>query len=54
MQQYWPKLHRTIDEVFGTVLSENELKMVEVIRQITKGSDPQLTHELERKIRTAF
>jgi len=54
MQQYWPEMNRAVSEIFGAILNKNEVKMIDLIRQITKGSEPELTHDLERKLRVAF
>ena len=54
VQQYWPDLGKAIAEIFGTVLTRNETKMIETIREVTKGSDPDLTRDLERKLKAAF
>ena len=54
IQQYWPEMGKAIAEIFGTILTKNETKMIELIRHVTKGSDPDLTHDLERKLKAAF
>lgn len=54
MQQYWPNINRAVSEIFGTILNKNEVKMINLIRQITNGSDRELTHDLERKLKVAF
>ena len=54
VQQYWPDMGKAIAEIFGTVLTKNETKMIELIRRLTKGSDPELTHRAKRKLKAAF
>jgi transcriptional regulator with XRE-family HTH domain len=54
LQQYWPNEHKMIAEIFGTVLTRNEAKIINHIRTITKGSDPDLSRDLESKLRAAF
>jgi hypothetical protein len=54
LQQYWPKSAEAIAHVFGSILTRNEVKMLEVIRSATSNSDPEVTPELECKIRTVF
>lgn len=54
VQQYWPDMGKAIAEIFGTVLTRNETKMIELIRETTKGSDPELSRDLERKLKAAF
>ena len=54
IQQYWPDMGKVIAEIFGTVLTKNETKMIELIRTLTKGSDPELTHRAKRKLKAAF
>jgi transcriptional regulator with XRE-family HTH domain len=54
IQQYWPDLGKTVGEIFGTVLTRNETKMVELIRHTTKCTDPILTDDLECKLKAAF
>lgn len=54
IQQYWPEMGQAIAEIFGTILTRNETKMIELIRRLTKGSDPELTHRVKRKLKAAF
>ena len=54
LRQYWPVVCKAIDEIFGTVLTKNEIKMIEIIRHVTKGTDPNLTYDLECKLKAAF
>lgn len=54
IQQYWPEMGQAIAEIFGTILTRNETKMIELIRSLTKGSDPELTHRVKRKLKAAF
>ena len=53
MQQYWPELGSAIAEVFGTVLTKNETKLIEVVRQAAEGTDPDVDREFERDLKTA-
>jgi transcriptional regulator with XRE-family HTH domain len=55
IQQYWKGDNlKAIAEVFGTIVSKNEVKILEVIRDVTKNADPRLTPDLERKLRAAL
>jgi len=54
IQQYWPEMGQAIAEIFGTILTRNETKMIELIRRLTKGSDPELTHRGKLKLKAAF
>jgi transcriptional regulator with XRE-family HTH domain len=54
IQQYWPDMHKAVAQIFGTVLTRNETKMIDVIRRATKGTDPEVTDNLERKLKVAF
>jgi transcriptional regulator with XRE-family HTH domain len=54
IQQYWPELLKSVAEIFGTVLTKNEVEIIKHIRAVTKGSDPDLTTDLERKLKAAF
>lgn len=54
VQQYWPDMHKAIADIFGTVLTKNETRTIELIRRSTKGSDPDLTHDLKRKLKAAL
>ena len=54
IQQYWPEMGKAIAEIFGTILTKNETKMIELIRTLTKGSDPELAHRVKRKLKGAF
>jgi transcriptional regulator with XRE-family HTH domain len=51
--QYWPEAGEDIAEVFGTV-TRNEAKLLEIIRSAASHSDPEVTPELERKLRGCF
>lgn len=51
--QYWPGSAEDIADVFGTVTS-NEAKMLGIIRSANNHSDPEVTPELERKLRGCF
>ncbi len=54
IQQYWPEMGQTIAEIFGTVLTKNETKMIELIRRRTKDTDPELTRGLKRRLKAVF
>ena len=54
MMQYWPNLQPVIAEIFGTVLTDNERRMIEVARAATKGEVPEITRAREVKIRDVF
>ncbi len=54
MNQYWPETADAIAQVFGTVLTPNEVKIVERIREFSKNSDPVLNREAETHLRAAF
>jgi transcriptional regulator with XRE-family HTH domain len=54
MAQYWPDYADAIAAVFGTVLSANEVKIIEKIRAVSKESDPPLTRDAEAKLKAAF
>jgi transcriptional regulator with XRE-family HTH domain len=54
MQQYWPEQYKAISEIFGTVVTSNEAAMLEVIRKATKGNDPSMTGEIERRLKAVF
>lgn len=54
MNQYWPGFADTIADVFGTVLTPNETRIVEKIREFSKNSDPALNREVESHLRAAF
>jgi hypothetical protein len=53
IQQYGVRA-KGIAEMFGTIVSRNEVKILEVIRSVTNNSGPDLTTTLERKLRAAL
>lgn len=54
VQQYWPNEAEALAVVFGTTVTKNEVKIIELIREITNNEDPALTLDLAREIKTAF
>jgi hypothetical protein len=54
LQQYWPNSAAAIAEIFGTLVTKNEVKVLETIRSATNNSDPVVTPALERKLRRCF
>lgn len=54
VQQQWPEAYLAICEIFKIVLTENETNIVQFIRVTTGGADPELTPDLEAKLKTAF
>lgn len=54
IQQYWPDIGEAIAEIFGTVLTRNETKIIEIIRHAAKGTDPNITAEHERGLKALF
>lgn len=56
MQQYWPEMGKTIADIFGTVLDQEELKVIEAIREVTKtkGATPPVTDDMLRQIQSVF
>jgi transcriptional regulator with XRE-family HTH domain len=54
MNQYWPELGLAIAEIFGTICTKNEIKILDFIREISKGTDPDLSRDLQAKLRAAL
>lgn len=54
LQQYWPKSAVAIAQGFGTLLTRNEAKILDIIRSATNNSDPEVTPELERRLKNCF
>lgn len=53
MQQY-PVAAEAVAEIFGTVLTANERRIIDKIREVSKNTDPVLTREAEQKLKSAF
>jgi transcriptional regulator with XRE-family HTH domain len=53
MEQSWGN-PGIVAEVFGTVLSKNELSIINLMRETTNDRDPELTPDLKRKLETIF
>jgi hypothetical protein len=43
-----------VGEIFGHVLTKNEVKIIDQNRTEAKGSDPELTDDLRRKLAVAL
>lgn len=54
MNQYWPGAADTIAQVFGTILTTNETKIIEKIREFSKNSDPAMSRQVESGLRATF
>jgi transcriptional regulator with XRE-family HTH domain len=54
IQQYWPELSETIDEIFGAILTQNEAKYVRRIRELSGDTDPNLTDTIGGKLAQLF
>jgi transcriptional regulator with XRE-family HTH domain len=54
LMQYWKNDADAIAQVFGTVLTANEVKIIDKIRAVSKESDPPLTRDAEAKLKAAF
>lgn len=53
IQQYWPNIGSAIAEIFGTVLTRSETKLIELVRQVAEGAEVEMTREFEREIKAA-
>ena len=54
MEQYWPDLHKTVNQIFGNVVSANEVEILQVIREASKDTDPALTSALKKVLTKAI
>jgi transcriptional regulator with XRE-family HTH domain len=54
MQQQWPGEERVIAEVFGNVLTKHETEIIDLFREIRKGSNEELTPDQVRKLKAVF
>lgn len=54
MTQYWPEYGQAIEAVFGTILTKNEVEIIEKIRSASKNTDPELTREAGARLREIF
>ena len=43
-----------IDEIFGTIVTENEVGWLKAIREFSDGADPRLTHRALAALRAIF
>jgi hypothetical protein len=53
-QIHWPESHQAIIEIFRLIPTENETKIIELIRKISADSDPELSSALEAQLEEAF
>lgn len=54
IQQHDPTLERVIKEIFGTVVTKNEVTWLEEIRDASDHADPTLTTKARKAIRGIF
>lgn len=54
LKQYWPEDAKIIADLFGAVVSQNELAILETIRKATKNADPTLTPAMAAKLKEIF
>lgn len=54
LSENWPGYERTVVQIFGGVLNEEERMMIEYLRHITGGNVPKLNARLERAFRAAI
>ena len=45
IEQYWPGLKDVIKDIFGNVVSENEMNLVQDLRTDSRDTDPAFTSE---------
>lgn len=51
MEQYWPELAEAVKSAFGNTVSENEFKLVEMVRSLSENGDPSFTRDDLREIK---
>lgn len=54
LEQHHPEVARVAHEIFGHVVSDNEMALVQIFRKITGDADPQLEPLLHELIKEAF
>jgi hypothetical protein len=54
VEQHWPEAHKEINAMFNCVLTENEMKFVKLVREVTMDENPEITLELERRLSSVF
>ena len=54
LEEHWPDQMRVINEVFGGVVTKNEMKLLEAFRSATHSRDPQPTREQVAQIQDIF
>lgn len=54
LEEYHPEMWMVIERVFGKLVSENEMDIIDIIRTASAGTDPELTEELEKELFRLF
>jgi len=54
LEEYEPQLWMVIERVFGHLVSENEMDIIDTIRTASAGTDPEMTEEQEQAIIKLF
>lgn len=54
MEQYWPAMNEAISAIFGAITTLNQRAILARIAELTGEDDPELTPELDAKLKKAF
>jgi transcriptional regulator with XRE-family HTH domain len=54
LQQYWKNENKVIASIFGGVFTDNEREIIDYIRSSSRNSDPALTADLKRGIKSGL
>jgi hypothetical protein len=47
LEQQWPKINKTVCEIFGSILTANERDIIETVRMVSKSSAITITEKAE-------